>query len=233
MPLYSYQSYEGDLMGRVIAIGDVHGMITLLRRLLEQAVRYIPGEDQLIFLGDLIDRGENSREVIEYVMSLLGNPIIILGNHEQMAMDYFNGISYSWLGEGGSKTLRDFGNPATAAGPIMKLYKNSMGSFETDTHCFLHGGLSGDIRTGYRLPCDSTREDLLTKSAHPMMEHPGGKILVVGHNIQEDLKVKRINKVIFMDTGAFITGVLSACDVTTGTVFQVFSDGRSETYRIE
>ena len=94
-------------------IGDVHGEIRLLDRLLENILKFHP--DQVVFLGDYIDRGPHSREVVDRIMQLEGTVTCLMGNHEAMmlhAMDN-TGFGYPpvelWYYNGGEATLQSFG----------------------------------------------------------------------------------------------------------------------------
>jgi serine/threonine protein phosphatase 1 len=96
---------------RTLAIGDIHGCNTALTNLLKavQPSR----EDQIIFLGDYIDRGPSSREVIETLLGLQKScsPIFLRGNHEVMILDAHNDPLKSdlWQSYGGLETLFSYG----------------------------------------------------------------------------------------------------------------------------
>lgn len=99
-------------MARLIAIGDVHGEITLLLRLI--AALKLQPEDELVLLGDYIDRGEDSKATVEYLMELAKRPNtkLLMGNHEQMLFDAIDDpdgdAAHLWLYHGGSKTSADY-----------------------------------------------------------------------------------------------------------------------------
>ena len=79
-------------MGRLIAIGDIHGRLTKLEGLMEQIGPKT--DDTLVFLGDYIDRGAHSYEVVEYVIQLkknFPNVITLRGNHEDFVISLFMG----------------------------------------------------------------------------------------------------------------------------------------------
>src|SRR6476620_2178277 len=80
-------------MGRMLAIGDVHGCIDELRELVA-LVEYRPGVDRLLFVGDLIDRGPAPADVVRYVRELAagGDVIAILGNHEEKMLRWFKRV---------------------------------------------------------------------------------------------------------------------------------------------
>ncbi len=112
---------------RLIAIGDIHGQISPLRTLIDQIeLLNLTSEDILIFLGDYIDRGEDSRAVIELLLEIKArrpNSVFLRGNHEQLlisAMDaekpeitefdtLLNGPEMNlWLQNGGIDTLYNY-----------------------------------------------------------------------------------------------------------------------------
>lgn len=92
-------------MGRVVAIGDIHGQLGHLEDILKQ----LEPDDKLIFIGDYIDRGPNSPEVIERLLGLDQETVFLRGNHEQMALDATDypesmRIVDLWLFNGGINT---------------------------------------------------------------------------------------------------------------------------------
>ena len=71
----------------MFVVGDVHGQITMLNELLEY---WNPEEEQLIFLGDLADRGENSKATLERARELMmqHDAIVVKGNHDEMLENF-------------------------------------------------------------------------------------------------------------------------------------------------
>ena len=97
---------------RLFVIGDIHGCFNAFQILLAQKIRLI-NSDKIILLGDYIDRGIQSKEVINYIIDLQakGFDIIpLLGNHEAMLLDAYNNkeLSSKWIQNGGSETLKSF-----------------------------------------------------------------------------------------------------------------------------
>ncbi len=94
-------------------IGDIHGEIRLLDRLLEQILTYDPTE--IIFLGDYIDRGPHSKEVVERIIGLEVPTVCLMGNHEWMMLNAIedSGFGYNpmelWYLNGAEATLHSFG----------------------------------------------------------------------------------------------------------------------------
>lgn len=102
---------------RIFAIGDIHGRYDLLNNLLNLLMDYYHlnlTQDKLIFMGDYIDRGPSSLEVLDKLFDLQrsypNNVVCLLGNHEQMMIDWYDGSDKwgLWLINGGDKTLMSF-----------------------------------------------------------------------------------------------------------------------------
>ena len=78
-------------------IGDIHGCLRPLQRLLEKIAPQ-PG-DEVVFIGDYIDRGPQSREVVEYLLGLPYRSVFLLGNHEKMLLDYLDEVIHIYVAE--------------------------------------------------------------------------------------------------------------------------------------
>lgn len=95
-------------MKPIFAVGDVHGEITLLDELLEN---WDKEQERLLFVGDLIDRGENPAAVLRRVKALADQTgaIVLKGNHEQMLLDFLenpSGKMHYYLSQGGMETIQ-------------------------------------------------------------------------------------------------------------------------------
>lgn len=131
---------------RLIAIGDIHGEINKLNSLLENL--NLVKSDTIVFLGDYIDRGKNSKDVIERLIDLSEkvNCIFLKGNHEQMVLKMLKtksetDISY-WLMNGGNETLNSYGD---LIGMMMlhgKFLKNLKPYYLTEKYLFVHAGIN-------------------------------------------------------------------------------------------
>ena len=101
-------------MRNIWFIGDIHGEVGLLERLLENILRF--GPDQLVFVGDYIDRGPYSREVVDRIMNLSIPFTCLMGNHELMMLNAMEDHGYGhspielWYYNGGEATLHSFGS---------------------------------------------------------------------------------------------------------------------------
>lgn len=208
---------------RLIAIGDIHGSAGALQRLLRALE---PGpDDTLIFLGDYIDRGEDSRAVLDQLMQLdqTHRCIFLKGNHEDLflraceggAMEWLN-----WLGNGGVTTLRDFDRTLPPDCYVAWLRRLVM-SHETDAYYFVHAGLRPGLP-----PAASTDVDRLwIREPFLSSTYDWGKRVVFGHTVQPKGPLVQANK-IGIDTGA----CLQRGGTLTGLILPdkqfVFSKGR-------
>jgi serine/threonine protein phosphatase 1 len=100
-------------MGRRLVIGDIHGCLKTLQSLLEKKIM-LSREDEVYFVGDYIDRGPDSKGVLDYLIELIENgyqTVFIRGNHEEMLIESFSGEMYfhPWIYNGGGATLDSFG----------------------------------------------------------------------------------------------------------------------------
>ena len=102
--------------GRTLAIGDIHGSDVALNTLLAELT--ISPDDTVVVLGDAVDRGPGSRQVVDRLLQLSQQCrlVFILGNHEQMLLDFIDNSDMSWLhpSNGGAKTLSQYGSPMDA-----------------------------------------------------------------------------------------------------------------------
>lgn len=222
---------------RVYAVGDVHGRADLLDRLHEsirQDAAAAPTERRvLVHLGDYVDRGLGSREVLDRLAGDLlpgFERVDLIGNHDAWLLAFLDdpGIGPLWLANGGLETLLSYGVPRPADGPPAERYARMSADLAAAlppehlrvlralvrTHregdyLFVHAG----IRPGVAL-ADQREEDLLW-IREPFLddESDHGVIVVHGHTIAERPEV-RDNR-IGIDTGAFATGRLT-CLVLEG-----------------
>ncbi|HET6522308.1 MAG TPA: metallophosphoesterase family protein [Geminicoccaceae bacterium] len=223
---------------RIYAVGDVHGRIDLLRRLEAMIVQDVQAtgwflQNLLVFIGDYVDRGFHSREVLEHLVHPPRDGLIrvhLLGNHDVWLREYARGepVSPAWLRFGGDATLASYGVPIEpgepeertldAARPLLQsrlpaTHLAFLGrlelAFSIGDYFFCHAG----IRPTASL-ADQNPDDLIW-IRDPFLDWRGdiGKIVVHGHTIEEQPAIRR-NR-IGIDTGAYSTGNLT-CLVIEG-----------------
>ena len=137
---------------RTLAIGDIHGCHVALTTLLEQVVPR--ADDRIIFLGDYIDRGPASREVVESLLTLSDKcaPVFLRGNHEVMILDARGDPLKAnlWQSYGGLEALFSFGaNYKEEWASIIpdshwKFFERTVRYFTTEDHIFIHACLDAE-----------------------------------------------------------------------------------------
>jgi serine/threonine protein phosphatase 1 len=209
---------------RLLVIGDIHGAVSALRRLLAR-LRPTP-DDTLLFLGDYIDRGEDSRSVLDTLMELESqyDCIFLKGNHEDLFITAYDGAGEDWglwLLNGGLKTLQDF-DCVLPPDRYVEWLRRLRPFHETDTHYFVHAGVQPGMP-----PSDTDESDRLwIREPFLSSSWNWGKTIVFGHTVQLRGPLVEANK-IGIDTGAFIQGIgRLTCLVLPEDRF-VFSSGRA------
>ncbi len=215
------------MSARTIAIGDVHGCAAALRSILDQ-IEPKP-DDTVVMLGDCVDRGPDSRGVIEELLALKERCRLVplLGNHEEMMLNFLDGRAQpdNWLLCGGQATMDSYldadGRPSVP--PAHVDFIRTWGDFwEGDAHFFVHGSYNPDQPlVGQRWHVwrwHSLRESI----PEP---HASGKIAVVGHSSQKTGEILDVGHLVCIDTYCYGGGWLTALEPATGKTWQVDRHG--------
>lgn len=216
---------------RAYAIGDVHGRHDLLARLLaridDERSADPRAEDHLILLGDLIDRGPDSRGVLDLVLARRETDrtlTVLSGNHEEMLLAILGGASEhlaDWLRFGGAACVESYGIDPLALGTMLPdaaceqlraaipqahvaLLEGLVSHFSLGTYWFVHAG----IRPGIPFEHQQTRDLHWIRAPFLRSTADHGAMVVHGHSISEEPEV-RPNR-IGIDTGAYASGRLTA-----------------------
>lgn len=216
---------------RAYVVGDIHGRLDLLDRLLEKIhaeLRERPAEKAVLaFVGDLIDRGPSSAQVVERLRTYRHpgvRPVFILGNHEEVLLRILGGdaeLITKWRWFGGTQCLESYGVDIARLGRLdsaaqlaevrraiprshVEFLESFVDSCRFGDYLFVHAGIRPGVALGAQLQSDMRwiREPfLLDESDH-------GFVVVHGHTISEEIE-ERPNR-IGIDTGAYSSGVLTA-----------------------
>jgi len=220
---------------RAFAIGDIHGCKELVQKIHNKIIEVskdVEGQKLLIYLGDYIDRGPDIKGTIQTLIDFQPEnftKVFLLGNHEQMLLDFMAGKRnslYIWLGNGGLETLESYGSDVNSyIDHSMELkdeelirkqftrllpfshknfFNQLMLNYEWGDYFFVHAGINPD------LPLDKqeketmlwTREKSFFKATMTY-----NKIIVHGHTPVE--KIEKFPCRINLDTGSFYSGKLS------------------------
>jgi len=220
----------------IFAIGDIHGCLKELTTLHKKILthdKFDVKKDLLVYLGDYIDRGRGSKEVIDQIIKLKKNNIKIIclmGNHEEFMFDFLfnkkNNIE-NWLNFGLDQTLRSYGIEVVSFikdgfddDVIEKLrktllskmseehtnfFKNLELSFSSEKYLFVHAGI--DPKKALE---DQTKKDLLWSRSKDFFDKDfrSEKIIVHGHTPEKEIvnNFFRIN----VDTGCYFSGKLTS-----------------------
>jgi serine/threonine protein phosphatase 1 len=208
--------------GRIIAIGDVHGCAHALAALVE-AIAPTPG-DQVVMLGDLIDQGRDSAEVLDQLIELKDRcgVVLIRGNHEEMLLAAREGeeaLRY-WEVCGGVATLNSYrygASPKDIPAEHWALLDECRDYYETDDFIFTHANYLPDLPMTEQ-PAYQLRWALL--DAAEAQPHVSGKTVIVGHTEPRDSEILDLGFVICIDTACWRHGWLTALDVGTKRLWQ-------------
>ena len=215
--------------GRVIAIGDVHGCAAALAALLA-AIGPRP-DDTIIPLGDYINRGSDSRGVLDRLIALNGecHLVPILGNHDQMLLDARKN-KYAldrFLGMDGASTLESYGpgrSPNLIPAGHFAFLEGCRDYHETETHIFTHANFEPDLPMAEQ-PAGMYRWASLRQTIPG--PHESGKTVILGHTAQKGGEILDLGHLRCIDTYCHGGGWLTALDVQTDEVWQVDREGRS------
>ncbi len=217
-------------------IGDIHGMREKLEMLIEKLP--LQPDDQLVFIGDYVDRGPDPAGTVEYLTELGKRQpcIFLMGNHEAMFLSFlgWRGPAHfgaeAFLENGGETTLQSYD------------YFDSDGDFQLPPHheqffqelqlwhvageyLFVHAGLSKEALRLSDLEYALAREqprDLLWQRGTADLPHSLGATVVYGHTPMPDLQVRwNLPYSVGIDTGCVYGGALTAIRLPDETLFQV------------
>ena len=237
---------------RAYVVGDIHGCLDLLDRLLariEQDISEGPkAKASIIFLGDIVDRGPSSAEVVERLRTYShprASAHFIMGNHEEVMLRVLSGdgdVLANWLKFGGKETLASYGVDAKAVKKLdgeelakvlrdhvpethRKFLAGFSDSISFGDYVFVHAGVRPGIDLAEQSQFDLRwiREPFLSDLSER------GFVVVHGHTISNavDVTPNRIG----IDTGAYSTGVLSALAIEQSRKWLIQTDG-DETRRM-
>jgi serine/threonine protein phosphatase 1 len=221
------------MAARPIAIGDIHGCLDALAALIDAIEPQ--QKDTIITLGDHIDRGPNSKGVIDRLIALgkRCKLVALMGDHEEMMLDAINDLTKlrRWLNCGGVETLRSYGwRPGSPKRALkgwipddhQKFLNDCRPFYEISRHLFVHAGYLPE------LPIDKQPMQALwwrVTDAATAKPHSSGKIAIVGHTAQLSGEVLDLGFLICIDTNCVRGGWLTALDVESRQIWEADRKG--------
>lgn len=212
---------------RTLAIGDIHGRHKALTGLLRE-VRPV-ASDKIIFLGDYIDRGPDSRGVIETLLKLQSQceTVFLSGNHELMMLAAREKLEADiWLGCGGLETLVSYGVEQqenwVAAIPQAHwlFFERTVRFFETANQIFVHGCLDPDLELN-----EQPDWILFWEYFESMRKHRSGRRVICGHTPQPLGLPRNAGYAVCIDTAAVYGAWLTCLDVDSNEYWQANEKG--------
>lgn len=218
------------MAGRFFTVGDIHGCARELERLL--AALPLAAGDTVAFVGDYIDRGPESRAVIDQLLALAARPglttVFLKGNHEDMCLAHLGRAGSwgeAWCLNGGAATLRSYGIDARTPGaetaamlPVdhVAFLDRLVPAYFAEGHLIVHAGIRPDV------PWTMQDEEDLFWIREEFILHPHGlpQTVIFGHTPQRSVLVHLPYK-IGIDTGCVYGGMLTALELHERRLWQV------------
>ncbi|MGB1937156.1 MAG: metallophosphoesterase family protein [Akkermansiaceae bacterium] len=215
---------------RTLAIGDIHGSCNALKTLSEYVG--FESDDVIVTLGDYIDRGPDSKGVIDFLIELgkTHKLVTLKGNHEVMLENapLSEQELYFWLYNGGDTAMASFGatDPFALKDQIPPVYwdffKSCKSYHETNGHILVHAGLDPDVD-----PEDQDESFTLWQRIFDTQPHKSGKTIVCGHTPQHEGYPLVLDHAICIDTFACRGGWLTCLDIDSGQYWQASETGET------
>lgn len=216
----------------IYAIGDIHGCNTELQLLLQKLP--LSRDTLVVFLGDYIDRGAHSKQVVETILALRKTvPVVTLkGNHESLLMDFLDQPDSAGAGvfilNGGSATLVSYETePGRFALPAEheKFFRELRLNFETEDFYFVHAGVP-ELPLSQLDDVGHEAQMLWIRAPFLSSQFAWKKIVVHGHTPtrEPDIRKNRIN----IDTGCVYNGHLTAIELPSKQIYSVEKQNKSE-----
>ena len=209
-----------------LAISDIHGCLTSLETLFK--VTQPTSDDLIVTLGDYVDRGPDSKGVIDCLLEFQENHQLVhlMGNHEIQMIRALEGephLSRFLSGMcGGKDTLSSYGGGfADIPEDHWDFIKSAKLYHELEDHILVHAGIEASVPVS-----EQDRETYYYQRFYSQEAHCSGKTVVCGHTIQGDLPTD-LGHSICLDTCAYGGGWLTALDLDSEKIWQTNEQGQS------
>lgn len=218
------------MTGRTLAIGDIHGCRVALETLLK-ALDPQPA-DTVITLGDYVDRGPDSKGVIDRLIELGKQTrlVALCGNHEDMMLGVLRAAQpyEDWLRHGGVDTLDSYGftgNLDVIPPEHHRFFDSLVDYFESDSHFFTHAAYDPELPLAEQ-PVELLRWHSLRDGIPG--PHISGRVAVVGHTASRSGQIFDAGHLVCIDTYCYGGGWLTALDIQSGRIWKAAEDGALE-----
>jgi serine/threonine protein phosphatase 1 len=214
------------MAGRTLAIGDIHGCDVALDTLLRD-VQPVAG-DTIVVLGDVVDRGPNTKRAIELLLELGATCELkfIMGNHEEMMLEAYRTGQWmrDWLRFGGKEMLASYGDGFDdVPAEHIDFLAGGLPYWETAAEIFVHASVDPFSPMEMQSP-EWLRWERLRGDESP---HTSGKPVICGHTAQKSGEPLVFDGWVCIDTWVYGKGRLSCLDVSSGQLYQSTQAGES------
>ncbi len=219
----------------VAVIGDIHGCFNTLKKLVGEIRNKYPGI-LLYCVGDLVDRGNFSYEVIEYVIA--ENIKFTPGNHDYMFYYFvhepFSGMGTAWLYNGYESTMQSYNDRYEKINEHLEIIKNAPLYFNLEDCFICHAGISaflkrklptnilGDIEKFDKVIVDELETDEgILWTRNKLLDL--GKLQIVGHTRKNEVEHNKDNNTAYIDTSVYTRNKLTAIIVQKSEILDAIS----------
>ena len=189
---------------RTFVVGDIHGCLSMLARLMDK-IDWRAEQDNLIFLGDYVDRGADSKGVVDFILELRRiSPHVqcLVGNHEELFLDFLNGGSLqAFLANGGLRTmesykLKDHPEKPSIPAEHLRFFESLHPWIELQEYYLVHAG----FRPGVDMDKQALEDMIWIREPFIFSDYDFGKPVIFGHTpfVEPLVAENRIG----LDTGA-------------------------------
>jgi len=224
------------MTSRTFTIGDIHGHLDALTTLIDSLD--LQEDDHLVFLGDFVDKGPDSKGVLDYLIDLgkKYDCVFIRGNHEEWMLYGLDApkdqaerdkLEFFWVKHGGDKTLASYDAEDCTAfrenipDSHREFLEKTVMAHETETHVFVHASWDSD-----KTMDEQERRTLRYRFLSESMSDPAfGKEIICGHSAMQNGHPATKGNITCIDT--IEGGWLTAYDITNGVYHQVNKQGQT------
>lgn len=189
-----------------VAVGDIHGCVLSLEALIKKVMAVPHSEPRTwVFLGDYIDRGPSSKQVIDFLLDFATQHdcVFLRGNHEQMLLDAQDTGHYSgWHKAGGRPTVQSYGFRTLSldlSSQHFHFYRNTRLFLDTPDFCFVHAGMLPNLSVREQVGDETVHANFLWERTHLKQSNVWEKTVVFGHTPKSE--PFRDSQMIGLDTG--------------------------------
>ena len=171
---------------KIFIVGDIHGCLDMLKKLIDK-IKWDPDKDKLIFIGDYIDRGEDSKDVVDFILKLKeGSSLVecLLGNHEKMFLDYMSGDDLeSSIMNGGISTIRSYNKSRQNENDLfipqshIDFFHSLLAMIELEEYYIVHAG----FRPRVKIEDQNVNDMIWIRDEFIYGDYDFGKVVIFGH----------------------------------------------------